>query len=203
VSGGRGRGGAGAAALPQAVRIVGGAWKRTPLRVPAGVPDLRPTPARVRETLFDWLGPAIAGTRCLDAFAGTGALGFEAASRGAREVLLVEQDARLAAALEATKAKLAAESVRVLRGDGLSALVRQAPSSLDAVFLDPPFGSPLAARALAAAVRAVAPGGHVYLESDAEGPAVEGLAVHRRLRAGAVHATLYTAPPLEPRDADA
>lgn len=202
---GAGGGGGGGAAppLPQAVRLVGGVWKRTPLRVPAGVPGLRPTPARVRETLFDWLGPRIAGARCLDAFAGTGALGLEAVSRGAAEVLLVEQDPRLVGALEAMQARLGAASVRVLRGDGPATLARQAAASLDVVFLDPPFGSPLAARALAAAVRAVAPGGHVYLESAEAGPDVDGLAVHRRLRAGAVHATLYTASPREPSDADA
>lgn len=181
--------------LPHAVRIIGGQWKRTPLRVPPGVPDLRPTPARVRETLFDWLGPAVAGARCLDAFAGTGALGLEAASRGAGEVLLVEQDPRLVAALEAMRLKLAAASVRVFRGDGVATLARQAPGSIDLVFLDPPFGSALAVRALAEAARCAAPGGHVYLESAAEGPPCAGLDVHRRLRAGAVHATLYTAPP--------
>ena len=180
--------------LPQAVRIVGGRWKRTPLPVAAGIAGLRPTPARVRETLFDWLGPAVVGARCLDVFAGTGALGLEAASRGAREVWLVEQEPKLIAALDAMRTKLAAESVRVLRGDGPATLARQAAASFDLVFLDPPFGAPLAPRWLEQAARVVAPAGHVYFESAEEGPPVEGLAVHRRLRAGAVHATLYTAP---------
>ena len=186
--------------LAHEVRIIGGLWKRTPLRVPTGATDLRPTPARVRETLFDWLGAAVVGARCIDAFAGTGALGFEAASRGALEVVLVEQEPKLVAALEATKLRLAAAAVRVVRGDGFSMLARQAPDAFDLVLLDPPFGSPLGRRALAEAARVVAPGGHVYLESAApatraarpEPEAVPpGLAVHRRLRAGAVLATLY------------
>jgi pantetheine-phosphate adenylyltransferase len=159
-------GGQASRALPQEVRIIGGQWKRTPLRIPSGIEGLRPTPARVRETLFDWLGARVDGARCLDAFAGTGALGLEAASRGAREVLLVEQEPRLVAALEAIRAKLAAAQVRVVRGDGLSALARQAPASFDVVLLDPPFGSPLGVRALVEAARVVAPGGHVYLESE-------------------------------------
>ena len=82
------------AAAPNEVRIIGGQWKRTRLPV-ADKPGLRPTPDRVRETLFNWLGQDLAGWRCVDAFAGTGALGLEAASRGAAEVLLVEQDPAL------------------------------------------------------------------------------------------------------------
>ena len=80
------------------VRIIGGQWKRTPLPV-ANKPGLRPTPDRVRETLFNWLGQDLTGWRCVDAFAGTGALGFEAASRGATQVLMLEQDTTLAAQL--------------------------------------------------------------------------------------------------------
>ena len=85
---------------PGEVRIIGGQWKRTQLPV-ADKPGLRPTPDRVRETLFNWLGQDLTGWRCIDAFAGTGALGFEAASRGAAEVLLCEQDAALVAQLKA------------------------------------------------------------------------------------------------------
>src|SRR3954467_663665 len=93
--------------LPNQVRIIGGMWKRTKLPV-ADKPGLRPTPDRVRETLFNWLGQDLAGWRCVDAFAGTGALGFEAASRGAAEVLLVEQDGILVSQLMALQKKLAA-----------------------------------------------------------------------------------------------
>src|SRR3954466_10716767 len=94
------------------VRIIGGLWKRTRLPV-ADKPGLRPTPDRVRETLFNWLGQDLEGWRCVDAFAGTGALGLEAASRGAAQVVLVEQDPDLVATLRALKAKLGADTVEV------------------------------------------------------------------------------------------
>ena len=87
-------------------------------------PGLRPTPDRVRETLFNWLGQDLTGWRCVDAFAGTGALGLEAASRGAADVLLVEQDAELVALLRAAQAKLDADAVRVERANGLTVLAR-------------------------------------------------------------------------------
>src|SRR6187431_320127 len=89
------------------VRIIGGLWKRTKLAV-ADKPGLRPTPDRVRETLFNWLGQDLDGWRCIDAFAGTGALGFEAASRGAAQVLLVEQDPQLVDQLRSMQARLSA-----------------------------------------------------------------------------------------------
>ncbi len=106
---------------PHEVRIIGGQWKRTKLPV-ADRPGLRPTPSRVRETLFNWLGQDLTGWRCLDAFAGTGALGLEAASRGAAEVVLVEQDAALLNNLSRIVTKLKAGAVRVERGDGVAAL---------------------------------------------------------------------------------
>jgi 16S rRNA (guanine966-N2)-methyltransferase len=182
-----------AAPLAHEVRIIGGAWKRTPLKV-ASKPGLRPTPDRVRETLFNWLGQDLAGWRCVDAFAGTGALGFEAASRGAREVRMVEEDKALAAQLEAVKTRLKADAVQVLRGDGVGALKALAAHSVDVVFLDPPFDSPLFESALAAAVHAVALTGFVYLEAPKQWTdellAPFRLAVHRHLKAGAVHAHL-------------
>jgi len=116
------------------VRIIGGQWKRTRLKVPDR-PGLRPTPDRVRETLFNWLGQDLTGWHCLDAFAGTGALGLEAASRGAAAVLLVEQDAALAAALQQHQQRLQATQVRVQRGDGLAALRQAPPGSLHLVLL--------------------------------------------------------------------
>src|SRR5881394_3860722 len=91
--------------LPREVRIIGGQWKRSKLPV-ADSPGLRPTPDRVRETLFNWLGQDLSGWRCLDAFAGSGALGFEAASRGAAEVVMVERDPVLVASLTATRQRL-------------------------------------------------------------------------------------------------
>ena len=175
------------------IRIIGGQWKRTRLAVPDR-PGLRPTPDRVRETLFNWLGQDLTDWRCLDAFAGTGALGLEAASRGAAEVVLVEQDAGLAAALRTLQERLGATAVRVQRGDGLVALRQCAPGSLHLVLLDPPFDSAFFEPALQAAALALAPDGYLYLEAprawDDATLAPWGLAVHRHLKAGAVHAHL-------------
>ena len=174
------------------VRIIGGQWKRQRLTVPER-PGLRPTPDRVRETLFNWLGQDLTGWRCLDAFAGTGALGLEAASRGAAEVLLVEQDAGLATSLQQQRERLQAANVRVQRGDGLVALQRSPAASLHLVLLDPPFGqAALFAPALAAAVPALAADGFIYLEApqrwDDAALAAQGLQLYRHLKAGAVHA---------------
>ncbi len=175
------------------VRIVGGQWRRSLLPV-ADKPGLRPTPDRVRETLFNWLGQDLTGWRVLDAFAGSGALGFEAASRGAAEVLLVEQDAELARSLDASRERLKATNLKVQRGDGLSVLRGATPGRWDLVLLDPPFGAGLGPRALAAAAQAVAGGGWVYLEAGepvSEPPA--GLTLYRQARAGAVHYALFQA----------
>ena len=175
------------------VRIIGGQWKRTKLAV-ADRPGLRPTPDRVRETLFNWLGQDLTGWRCIDAFAGTGAIGFEAASRGAKEVTLVEQDSALVAQLKRIQTQLQASATQIVRGDGVAALKHQDPASMDAVFIDPPFDSVLFEPAIQAAGRAVALDGFVYLEApvlwtDAQLEPM-GLKVHRHLKAGAVHAHL-------------
>lgn len=187
---------AAAAAAPKGageIRIIGGQWKRTRLPV-AQRPSLRPTPDRVRETLFNWLGQDLTGWRCLDAFAGTGALGLEAASRGAAAVQLVESDAALVAQLHTLQQRLEARAVRVQRGDGIAALRQAAPGSLDLVLIDPPFDSKLFESALEAAGKAVAASGYVYLEAPVawtdEGLAASGLVVYRHLKAGAVHAHL-------------
>lgn len=175
---------------PGEIRIIGGQYKRTRLPVP-DKPGLRPTPDRVRETLFNWLGQDLGGWRCVDVFAGTGALGFEAASRGAAEVLLCEQDAGLVARLKALQLKLQAGMVKVERGDGIALLRRQSPGSMQLVFLDPPFDSALFEGALKAAAHAVADPGYVYLEApepwDDGALAACGLKVHRSGKAGAVH----------------
>ena len=187
---------AGKAAAPGGageIRIIGGQWKRTRLPVPH-LPGLRPTPDRVRETLFNWLGQDLSGWRCLDAFSGTGALGLEAASRGAASVCMVEQDAALVARLQALCQRLQASAVQVRRGDGVAQLRQCAPASLDLVFIDPPFDGDLFLPALQAAAAVLAPQGFIYLEAptawaDAE-LAPLGLALQRHLRAGAVHAHL-------------
>ena len=179
------------------IRIIGGQWKRTRLAV-AQRPGLRPTPDRVRETLFNWLGQDLTGWHCLDAFAGTGALGLEAASRGAAAVQLVENDPALVAQLHKQQ-RLAATVVRVQRGDGVAAIKHAAPASLHLVLVDPPFDSALFEPALQAAAQAVAADGYVYLEAPTawtdEALAPFGLAVHRHLKAGAVHAHLLQRRP--------
>jgi len=167
----------------------------------ANRPGLRPTPSRVRETLFNWLGQDLTGWRCLDAFAGTGALGFEAASRGAAQVWLVEQDAALVASLLSVRQRLQAETVEVLKGDGVTQL--QQRQDLDLVFLDPPFAEgrneALFAAALRAARLALKEDGFVYLEAPRPWGADElaplGLQPWRQDRAGAVSfALLRTLP---------
>lgn len=175
------------------VRIIGGQWKRSKLPV-ADKPGLRPTPDRVRETLFNWLGQDLTGWRCVDVFAGTGALGFEAASRGAKEVTLVEQDSTLVAQLRKSKEQLQAGAVLVQRGEGIAALKAWPAASADLVFLDPPFDANLFEPALQAAARAVAAEGYIYLEAPSawgeEQLAPLGLTLYRHLKAGAVHAHL-------------
>lgn len=178
------------------IRIIGGQWKRTKLKV-ADKPGLRPTPDRVRETLFNWLGQDLTGWTCLDAFAGTGALGLEAASRGASKVTLVEQDATLVAQLQKMASQLKAAGIQIVRGDGLAALRQAMPSSCHLIFLDPPFDAPLFEPALAACAKALTGGGFVYLEAPVQWTddklATMGLTVYRHLKAGAVHAHLLTA----------
>ena len=182
-----------AATAPHEVRIIGGQWKRSKLPV-ADRPGLRPTPSRVRETLFNWLGQDLSGWRCIAAFAGTGALGLEAASRGAVEVVLVEQDSALLANLSRISTQLKASGVRVERGDGIAALRQRAGQGWDVVFLDPPFADgqndAVYTGALAAARQALRDDGLIYLEAPRPWGADElaqlGLQLHRQGKAGAV-----------------
>jgi 16S rRNA (guanine(966)-N(2))-methyltransferase RsmD len=185
------------------VRIVGGDWKRTPLVV-VDAPGLRPTPDRVRETLFNWLGQRLDGWCCLDLYAGTGALGLEAASRGAGKVVLVERDARAAAALRAARERLDAEAVEVVQGDAATYL-SNARDRFDLVFLDPPFGSAELERVLPRLAAVLAPGAAVYVEADRplapDAPplsAVPGLVAHRADKAGQVHYHLLLLTPPAP-----
>ena len=119
------------------VRIVGGRWRGRRLAIPPGT-EVRPTPDRVRETLFNWLAPSLPGARCLDLFAGTGALGLEALSRGAAETTFVERDAVLVRALDERIGALAAQA-RVVHGDALEFLSSPPPHRFDVVFMDPPY----------------------------------------------------------------
>ena len=172
------------------IRIIGGLWKRTKLSV-ADFPGLRPTPDRVRETLFNWLGQDLSGWRCVDAFAGTGALGLEAASRGAAEVWLLEQDQRLALHLQSACRRLGATTVQVVRADALGWMARRTVAGLDLVLLDPPFGADVFAQAVQAALPLLTEDGWLYLEADrpfdAAACAAWGCRLHRQGRAGLVH----------------
>lgn len=176
-----------------AVRLIGGQWKRSQLPV-LDLPGLRPTPDRVRQTLFNWLGQDLSGWCCVDVFAGTGALGFEAASRGATQVLLCEQSHLLVRQLRITQVKLKAEMCEIRCTDGLAALAQLSPASMDLILLDPPFDSAYFEAALRASARAVKADGFVYLEAPIrwlpQALTALGLNGVRYLKAGAVHAHL-------------
>jgi 16S rRNA (guanine966-N2)-methyltransferase len=169
-----------------AVRIIGGAWRSRVIRFPAAS-GLRPTPDFVRERLFNWLGQDLAGKRCLDLFAGSGALGFEALSRGAGEVVMVEASRVVHRRLAATADELGAGTrLRLVLDDALHFLASP-PHRFDVVFVDPPYSSGLAVKALERLPAALAPGAAVYVESDAAFAPGPGWRVTREGRAGAVH----------------
>jgi len=180
------------------VRIIGGRWRGRKLRFP-GAPGLRPTPDRVRETLFNWLAPVIRGARCLDCFAGSGVLGFEALSRGAGSVLLVDSEPVLVRYLGRVAGDLdAGAAATVIRADATQWLER-ATGPFDVVFLDPPYAAGLLPDLLRSLSRPglLAPGALVYLEGAAAGgpPALPpGWRLHRSGRAGDVGYHLAVAP---------
>ena len=147
---------------------------------------LRPTPDRVRETLFNWLGQTLYGKRCLDLFAGSGALGLEAASREAEAVVLVEKDPKVYQALQENIRKLGCSNVALHCADGLE-FVRRERGLFDVVFLDPPFASDYLPRALLLLAGILTPEGVVYVESGQAFEPGAGWQVERRGRAGAVH----------------
>ena len=123
------------------VRIVGGEWRGRPLRFPE-VAGIRPTPDRVRETLFNWLQQQVAGRRCLDLYAGSGALGLEALSRGAREVVFVDVEPAVVRHIGDTLRNLGCDRGRTVRADA-AAFLAQPATPFDVVFLDPPFAAPV------------------------------------------------------------
>ena len=175
------------------VRIIGGRWKRTPLPV-ADAAGLRPSPDRVRETLFNWLAhfiPDFTAVRGLDLFAGTGALGFELASRGAASVTLVERQPALVDRMLRTRNKLGADAVSLVQGDAFAVARSIADAAYDVVFLDPPFDAGVLEPALREAARLVGADGLVYAESAVplapDVAAAAGLRIVRASRAGHVH----------------
>jgi 16S rRNA (guanine966-N2)-methyltransferase len=176
----------GGRAQTRVLRIIGGRHRGRRLRFPAGV-DIRPTPDRVRETLFNWLQPRIASARVLDLFAGSGALGLEALSRGAGHVTFVERDRRAALAIEALLREWKEEGAEVICADAVGWLgqsPRQAP--YDIVFLDPPYDADLLAHAAAAisSSGSLAPDARVYLERRAREPLAALPPGWRELRSG-------------------
>lgn len=166
------------------LRIIGGAWRSRRIRF-EDRPGLRPTPDRVRETLFNWLGQDLGGLDCLDLFAGSGALGFEAASRGARRVVMVERDAAACRALQANREALAATAVAVVRADALEFL-RSHRDRYHVVFLDPPFDGDHWPQLLALLPRCLEQGGLVYCERAQPLAALDGWETVRSGRAGQV-----------------
>lgn len=150
------------------VRIIGGTWRGRRLEFPA-VEGLRPTPDRMRETLFNWLQPIVEGSHCLDLFAGSGALGFEALSRGASSCTFIERSAPAARALLENARRLEAAGAVVVQADAIAWLGARRHPPFDLVFLDPPFRTGLLAPALAACTDGlVADGGRIYLETGVE-----------------------------------
>jgi 16S rRNA (guanine(966)-N(2))-methyltransferase RsmD len=173
------------------IRIVGGKWRSRLLRFP-DLPGLRPTPDRVRETVFNWLGQDLTGRVCLDLFAGSGVLGLEAASRGAREVVMVERDPQALRALQDNVRMLQAAAVQLVRADALE-FIASDTRSYDVVFLDPPYAMGGREFLLERVRERVAAGGLVYVEGPEALLPPAGWAVHRAARAGAVHFQLLTA----------
>ncbi|HNX71765.1 16S rRNA (guanine(966)-N(2))-methyltransferase RsmD [Rivihabitans pingtungensis] len=167
------------------VRIIGGEWRRRLLSFP-DLPGLRPTPDRVRETVFNWLGQTLDGLDVLDAFAGSGAMGLEAASRGARRVMLVEKAAPAAQSLRNQARELGMSRVEVTCADALAWLMH-CRDSFDVIFLDPPFASELLARILPLAAERVRADGCIYIECGQWPTIPDGWQLVRSGQAGAVH----------------
>jgi 16S rRNA (guanine966-N2)-methyltransferase len=172
------------------LRIIGGAWRSRVLRFP-DAEGLRPTPDRVRETLFNWLGQHLAGLACVDLFAGSGALGFEARSRGAAQVTLVERDRKVAAQLRLSAAVLGDEGIDVVNEDAM-AWLRREPGPFDVAFIDPPYDSGLAGPAMRALEPCLRRGARVYVEASdlPEAPSPRWVRL-RRGGAGAVRFALF------------
>jgi 16S rRNA (guanine966-N2)-methyltransferase len=150
---------------PGHVRIIAGKWRGSKLPV-IDARGLRPSSDRVRETLFNWLQPHMAGSRVLDLFAGTGALGFEAASRGASAVVMIERDIKLAQALQVSASKLNADTIQIHNVDALLWLDQTPKQRFEVVFMDPPFDQDLWQLAINKLSPHLAPKAWLYVESS-------------------------------------
>jgi 16S rRNA (guanine966-N2)-methyltransferase len=178
------------------LRIIGGRWRGRRVAF-AAVEGLRPTPDRVRETLFNWLAPVIEGSRCLDLFCGSGALGLEALSRGAAEVVFIDRSRVVTEQLGQSLQGLGAEGARLLTSDALEWIASAARGAWDIVFVDPPYRQGLADRCIAGieASGLLARAARVYVETgaDEDPPVVPAhWLLHRDRRAGQVAYRLYT-----------
>lgn len=174
------------------IRIIGGQWRSRLLSV-AAVPGLRPTPDSVRERLFNWLGQDLDGLHCLDLFAGTGVLGFEAASRGAASVTLVERDARAFDRLREAVVLLSAPQIVPVRGDALK-FVLNPPRRFDVLFLDPPYGCGLLDKLVPYLSSLAADDAVIYCEAEHPVLALADFRMTREGRAGQVHYQLLERP---------
>lgn len=178
----------GKSTAPNRLRIVGGRWRGMRIDFPA-VEAIRPSPDRVRETLFNWLQPHISGARCLDLFAGSGALGIEALSRGASAVTFVDREPQVSRHLTQTLQRLGATGATV-RAEEAARFLERTPEPFDVVFLDPPFASTLLQAVFAKLPRGwLAPEAHIYVECPADTPLpplAPGWSVYRSKQAGQV-----------------
>ena len=177
------------------VRIIAGHWRGRKLGFP-DIEGLRPTSDRIRETLFNWLAPVVPGAVCLDLYAGSGALGFEAASRGAAQVILIDRDARVVQSLQENRRRFDADQVEVIAGDGLTCLAGR-NQRFDIVFLDPPFARP---ELLTQAINSLSSGdylsegAYIYIETAAQMAGIDipnSWTLLKQKQAGAVRYCLY------------
>ena len=184
------------------VRIIGGLYRRRVLHF-APAPGLRPTPDRVRETLFNWLGQDLAGQQTLDLYAGTGALSLEALSRGAARAVAVDRNSKLVRMLEDNAKVLGAAGLETHAAEALAYLGRET-RSFDLIFLDPPFADDPWQKLLPSCVPRLTPGGAIYAEAGRALDPPAGLATYRHGSAGQVHYHLFTpaAGAPEARDGD-
>jgi 16S rRNA (guanine966-N2)-methyltransferase len=179
----------GTPALPNRLRIIGGRWRGSRVAIPA-LESIRPSPDRVRETLFNWLQQHVVGARCLDLFAGSGALGIEALSRGAAHVTFVDREPQVARHLAQTLERLGGARDATIAAEDALAFLRREPQPFDIVFLDPPYASGVLETVCNALADGwLAPQAHVYLECPARQPLPPlpaGWRIHRSKHAGQV-----------------
>lgn len=183
-------------AANRTLRVIGGDWRRRAIEFPA-VQAIRPTPDRVRETLFNWLQGELFGARCLEPFAGSGILSFEALSRGAAHCTIIDQSRQALTSIETNLQLLGADAERfhTINTDGylwLHSQAQQQQSPFDIVFLDPPFKDERLQATILSCLQLISAEGYLYVESPQAIPAADEYDIYRQKRAGAVHYALLT-----------